>query len=52
MSHHIKNSVSQKSDREEMDLFREKNTPRKEGGPSQARRPCNMAWLLFMGWVI
>ena len=41
MSHYRKNSVRNKSDRKEVDLFREKHTPQTECGPSQKVR---VAW--------
>ena len=38
MSHYRKNSVRNKSDRKEVDLFREKHTPQTECGPSGKTR--------------
>ena len=52
MSHLKKEFSERQSDREEVDLFREKHTPQSVGHLRRREQPGNMVWLVFRGWVI
>ena len=51
MSHHRKNSVRDKVIGKKW-IYLERNTLHRVWAISEGKRPRNVAWLVFIGWVI